>query len=107
MPFASHIDSTEHDVTAIVTEYGLADLRCKSPKQKAKELIEKCAHPDYRPLLWDYRARLLGERGRHSLHLLDEAFGFHGRYRKTGDMRPTVSARERSVHTCHSSSWSP
>ena len=57
MPFASYIDSTEHDVTAIVTEYGLADLRCKSPKQKAKELIEKCAHPDYRPLLWDYFKR--------------------------------------------------
>ena len=91
VPFASHIDSTEHDVTAIVTEYGLADLRCKSPKQKAKELIEKCAHPDYRPLLWDYFKRAYSaNEGRHSPHLLDEAFGFHGRYRKTGDMRPTV-----------------
>ncbi len=91
VPFASHIDSTEHDVTAIVTEYGLADLRCKSPKQKAKELIEKCAHPDYRPLLWDYFKRAYSANtGRHSPHLLDEAFGFHGRYRRTGDMRPTV-----------------
>jgi succinyl-CoA:acetate CoA-transferase len=90
VPFASHVDSTEHDVTAVVTEFGLADLRCKSPKQKAKAIIERCAHPDYRPLLWDYfnRAYAANE-GRHSPHLLDEAFGFHNRYRKSGDMRPT------------------
>lgn len=31
-----------------------ADLRWKSPKQRAKLLIENCAHPDYRPMLWEY-----------------------------------------------------
>ena len=41
VPFASHIDHTEHDVSGIVTEYGFADLRGRSPKQKAKEIIEK------------------------------------------------------------------
>ncbi len=90
VPFCNHIDHTEHDVNGIVTEYGFADLRAKSPKQKAKEVIEKCAHPDYRPLLWDYYNRSLKNpsMGLHSPHMLDEAFGFHTRYMKTGDMRP-------------------
>ncbi len=94
VPFASHVDSTEHDVTAVVTEYGLADLRCRSPKQKAREIIERCAHPDYRPLLRDYCRRAWdADEGRHSPHLLDEAFAFHNRYRALGDMRPGLEVR--------------
>ncbi len=90
VPFATHIDHTEHDVNGIVTEYGFADLRAKSPKQKAKEVIEKCAHPEFRPILWDYynRAMKNPSMGLHSPHMLDEAFAFHTRYLKTGDMRP-------------------
>ena len=38
--FATHIDHTEHDVSGIVTEHGFADLRGRSPKEKAKEVIE-------------------------------------------------------------------
>jgi succinyl-CoA:acetate CoA-transferase len=89
VPFATHIDHTEHDVNGIVTEYGFADLRAKSPKQKAKEVIEKCAHPDYRPILWDYYKRAFASpsAGRQSPHIFEEAFGFHTRYLKTGDMR--------------------
>ena len=89
VPFATHIDHTEHDVSAIVTEQGFADLRGKSPKQKAKEVIEKCAHPDYRPILWDYYKRAFANpsAGKQSPHIFDEAFGFHTRYLKTGDMR--------------------
>ncbi len=91
VPFATHIDHTEHDVNGIVTEYGFADLRAKSPKMKAKEIIEKCAHPDYRPLLWDYYNRALKNpsAGLQSPHMLEEAFNFHVRYMKTGDMRPS------------------
>jgi succinyl-CoA:acetate CoA-transferase len=90
VPFASHIDHTEHEVNGIVTEYGFADLRAKSPKQKAKEVIEKCAHPDFRPLLWDYYNRSLKNPSfaQHSPHMLKEAFSFHTRYLETGDMRP-------------------
>ncbi len=90
VPFATHIDHTEHDTMGIVTEFGFADLRAKSPKQRAKEIIEKCAHPDYRPLLNDYfkRAYANPSAGRQSPHLYEEAFGFHTRYLKTGDMRP-------------------
>ncbi len=43
VPMASHVDHTEHDVSVIVTEQGLADLRGLSPKQRAQLIIEKCA----------------------------------------------------------------
>ena len=56
---ASHVDHTEHDVQVIVTEQGLADLRGLSPKQRAKQIIEKCAHPDFRPGLREYYRRAL------------------------------------------------
>jgi succinyl-CoA:acetate CoA-transferase len=90
VPFASHIDHTEHEVNGIVTEYGFADLRGKSPKEKAKEVIEKAAAPEYRPLLWDYfkRAMKNPSAGVHSPHMFSEAFAFHTRYLQTGDMRP-------------------
>ncbi len=52
VPFASHIDHTNHFIDAVITEYGVADLRHKSDMQKAHELI-KVTHPDYRPLLQD------------------------------------------------------
>jgi succinyl-CoA:acetate CoA-transferase len=89
VPFATHIDHTEHDTMGFVTEFGFADLRAKSPKQRAKEIIEKCAHPDYRPLLWDYfkRSCKSPSAGLQSPHMLNEAFGFHTRYLQTGDMR--------------------
>ncbi|HYG66019.1 MAG TPA: acetyl-CoA hydrolase/transferase C-terminal domain-containing protein, partial [Anaeromyxobacteraceae bacterium] len=51
VPFASHVDHTEHDVMVLVTEWGLADLRGRSPREKAELVIERCAHPDYRPIL--------------------------------------------------------
>jgi succinyl-CoA:acetate CoA-transferase len=90
VPFATHIDHTEHDVSGIVTEFGFADLRAKSPKQKAKEIIEKAAAPEFRPILMDYfkRAYANPSAGRQSPHLLEEAFSLHTRYLKTGDMRP-------------------
>ncbi len=90
VPFATHVDHTEHDVNGIVTEFGFADLRARSPKEKAKEIIEKCAAPEWRPILWDYykRAYANPSAGRQSPHLLEEAFSFHTRYLKTGDMRP-------------------
>ena len=89
VPFATHIDHTEHDVSGIVTEFGFADLRGKSPKQKAKEVIEKCAAPEFRPLLNDYLKRAIANpsAGRQSPHMFEEAFAFHTRYLKTGDMR--------------------
>ena len=43
----SMITTTNHDVDYIVTEYGIAKLRGKTLKGRAKALI-KIAHPDFR-----------------------------------------------------------
>ncbi len=88
VPMVTHVDHTEHDVHVIVTEQGLADLRGLSPKQRAERVIETCAHPDFRPALRDYFKRaLLNSPGRHTPHLLDEAFDWHRRLLRTGTMR--------------------
>jgi succinyl-CoA:acetate CoA-transferase len=77
VPMASHVDHTEHDVQVIITEQGVADLRGLSPKQRAKVIIENCAHPTFKPVLKDYCARALEfSPGRHTPHLLEQAFMF-------------------------------
>ncbi|WP_251133875.1 acetyl-CoA hydrolase/transferase family protein [Rhodomicrobium sp. Az07] len=77
VPMVSHVDHTEHDVQVIVTEQGLADLRGLTPKQRATIIIENCSHPSYRPALQAYYERSLRESpGRHTPHLLNEAFSF-------------------------------
>lgn len=87
VPMVSHVDHTEHDVQVIVTEQGLADLRGLSPKKRAQVVIEKCAHPQYKPALMDYYERALRDSvGKHTPHLLDEAFLWHRNYLKTGKM---------------------
>jgi len=89
VPMVSHVDHTEHDVAVLVTEQGLADLRGLSPKQRARQVIAHCAHPDYRPLLQDYFDRALRDsRGKHTPHLLNEALSWHQRYLDTGSMKP-------------------
>ncbi|MFT4191592.1 MAG: acetyl-CoA hydrolase/transferase family protein [Comamonas sp.] len=89
VPMVSHVDHTEHDVSIVVTEQGLADLRGLSPKQRARVLIDRCAHPDYRDALDDYFARALRESyGKHTPHLLPEALSWHQRWLETGSMLP-------------------
>ena len=51
VPMVSHLDHSEHSVKIIITEYGVADLRGKSPIQRARCIIDNCVHPDYKPLL--------------------------------------------------------
>lgn len=86
VPFVSHQDHSEHDVNIIVTEQGVADLRGKSPMQRAECIIENCAHPDYRQLLWDY---LKIAKGGHTKHCLPAAFAMHDTLGRKGDMRLT------------------
>ena len=89
VPMVSHTDHTEHDVEIIVTEQGLADLRGLSPTQRARLVIEKCAHPDFRPALRDYFERALRDApGKHTPHLLSEALSWHDNFVKTGQMLP-------------------
>ena len=89
VPMVTHVDHTEHDVHVIVTEQGLADLRGLAPRRRAQQIIDHCAHPDYRPALQDYldRATASGS-GKHTPHLLDEALSWHVRYLQAGTMRP-------------------
>ena len=88
VPMVSHVDHTEHDVSVVVTEQGLADLRGLSPKQRARLVLEKCVHPDYRGELASYyeRAERLSY-GKHTPHLLAESMGWHARYLQSGRMR--------------------
>ena len=83
VPMVSHMDHSEHSVKVIISEYGVADLRGKSPVQRAREIIERCAHPEYRPLLHAYLDR--GVKG-HTPQSLDACFAFHRAFIETGDM---------------------
>jgi acetyl-CoA hydrolase/succinyl-CoA:acetate CoA-transferase len=87
VPMVSHVDHSEHSVDVIVTEHGLVDTRPLTPRQVAEQIIKKCAHPDYRDLLWDYYQRAVHSTGGHEPHLLDEVFSFHQRFMAYGDMR--------------------
>ena len=88
MPMVSHVDHTEHDVMVIVSEQGLADLRGLAPRQRAKLIIEKCAHPDYKPMLTEYLEKALAAtKNAHTPMLLDEALSWHKRFTETGSMK--------------------
>ncbi|HVJ40483.1 MAG TPA: acetyl-CoA hydrolase/transferase family protein [Dongiaceae bacterium] len=87
VPHASHVDHITQDVQVIVTEQGLADLRGLSPKQRAKVIIENCAHPAYKPALQDYFKRAQqGSYGLQTPVLLQEALSWHQRFIDTGSM---------------------
>jgi succinyl-CoA:acetate CoA-transferase len=86
VPMVSHVDHTEHEVSVIVTEQGLADLRGLDPRERATQIIENCAHPDYKPLLWDY-FREAEAKGGHEPHILSKAFDFHLRLMEKGTMK--------------------
>jgi succinyl-CoA:acetate CoA-transferase len=88
VPMVSHVDHTEHDVHVIVSEQGVADLRGLAPRRRAQQIIDHCAHPDYRPALQDYYDRAMVSRsGKHTPHLLAEALSWHVRYLDEGTMR--------------------
>jgi succinate CoA transferase len=82
VPMVSHHDHTEHSVSVLITEQGIADLRGKSPVQRAKTIIENCVHPEYKQLLWDYLKLGKG----HTPHSLKSCFAFHNAFNETGDM---------------------
>lgn len=86
VPFVSHVDHTEHDVMVLVTEQGYADLRGLSPKEKAVEIINNCAHPKYKDALMDYFNRAKKESAKHTPHILSEAFSWHVNFINTGKM---------------------
>ena len=88
---ASHVDQTEHDLDILVTDFGLADLRGLSPKERAREIIKSCAHPDYKPILTEYLDRAEHyatlHKCLHEPHMLQNAFKFHLNLAEHGTMK--------------------
>lgn len=87
VPMCPHIDNNEHSVQVIVTEQGLADLRGLGPMQRAKTIIEKCAHPLYRDYLYRYIER---SRIGHIRHDLSTCYELHMNLMKYGAMLPDL-----------------
>lgn len=56
VPMTPHVDHTEHDVSVVVTEHGLADLRGCTPRERAEKLIA-IADPRFREGLQSYVER--------------------------------------------------
>ncbi|KAI4866587.1 hypothetical protein F4820DRAFT_446959 [Hypoxylon rubiginosum] len=91
VPMCTHVDQTEHDLDVIVTEVGLADVRGLSPRERARVIIDKCAHDEYKPILTDYFDKAEYECLRkgmgHEPHLLFNAFDMHKALVEEGSMR--------------------
>lgn len=84
VPNVSHCDHSEHSVNIIVTEKGVADLRGKSPMERARLVIDVCAHEDYKPLLNDF---LKNVPCGHTPQTLSKAYAMHEAFVAEGDMR--------------------
>jgi len=84
VPMVSHVDHSEHSVKVLITEHGIADLRGKSPIQRAETIINNCVDPQYKGLLNAYLQ--LGQKG-HTPQNMAGALAFHDTFIKTGDMR--------------------
>lgn len=83
VPMCSHVDHSEHSVKVIITEQGIADLRGLSPLERARTIIDNCAHPLYR----DYLHRYLEiTPGGHIHHDLTRAFELYTNLQNTGSM---------------------
>jgi len=54
VPLVSHADHTIHEIHVLITEQGAADLRGLDPVDRARTIIDNCAHPDFRPSLHAY-----------------------------------------------------
>lgn len=91
VPMVTHVDHTEHDVDILVTEWGLADLRGLAPRERAPLIIERCAHPDYRPQLRAYFEQACAGGG-HTPHVLEQALSWHARYKSARTMRVSEAA---------------
>jgi propionyl-CoA:succinyl-CoA transferase len=87
VPMCPHIDNNEHSVQIIATEQGLADIRGLGPMQRARRIIDNCAHPMYR----DYLHRYIREaRTGHIRHDLDRCYELHRNLLQHGAMLPDL-----------------
>ena len=86
VPMVAHVDHTEHDVMVIITEHGIADLRGLSAIEKAEMIIEKCAAPQYKPMLKEYVQKASKVSGGNRPHMLNKAYDWHLRLQESGSM---------------------
>lgn len=85
VPMVTHCDHNEHSVQVLVTDQGLADLRGLGPMERARLIIDKCAHPLYRDYLHRYlESSSMG----HVRHNLAKCFELHQNLINTGSMLP-------------------
>ncbi len=87
VPMCPHIDQNEHSVQVVVTDQGLADLRGLGPLQRARTIINHCAHPAYRDYLNRY---LIDSRPGHIRHNLSRCFELHRNLLTHGAMLPDL-----------------
>ena len=84
VPLVTHMDHSEHSVQIVVTEHGVADLRGRAPHDRARLIVNNCAHPDFREQLGEYLDTVASG---HTPQSLSMAFAMHRQYSRTGDMR--------------------
>jgi len=84
VPLCAHMDHSEHSVQVIITEQGVADLRGKDPYERTQEIVEKCAHPDFKDMLRGYSE---GITDGHTPQTLRRAFALHEKFLETGSMQ--------------------
>lgn len=84
VPMVAHLDHSEHSVQVLITEQGIADLRGKDPAERAREVVDQCAHPDYREQLHAYFDNV---KDGHTPQTLRTAFAMHESFMKKQDMR--------------------
>lgn len=86
VPQVTHVDHNEHSVQVIVTEWGVADLRGRAPADRARLIIDRCAHPAFRDLL---RENLANQGMTHTPHGLSSAYALHQELARSGSMQNT------------------
>lgn len=87
VPMVSHCDHSEHSVQIVVTDQGLADLRGLGPIDRARKIIDNCAHPAYRDYLHNYLEK--APQG-HIRHDLSKCFEMHLNLQQKGAMLPDL-----------------
>lgn len=85
VPKVSHQDISVHNIDVVITEKGVADLRGKTPVERARLIINNCANELYASELLNYLNKSLKEGG-HIPQLLDECFSWHKRLKETKSM---------------------
>lgn len=71
VPSVAHQDICEHDVDVVVTDCGVADLRGKSDRERAKLIIENCANSVFKERLIEYFEKSCELGGHHPVNLED------------------------------------